>query len=95
MALRNKDIYEMVNKCKFYEDNIERPEYISSWRYNLDKRTCRELEGLLLNHTPTTRRYKHIYNYRNQRPRIEYFQNNNTYIIVIFILFVMVVIFDI
>ena len=102
MSLTTKDTASIIDKCDFYKDHIERPEYIDPWTmhprytYNADRR-CRQLRehrslyipdinGSLID-TP--------FNYRNNSTNsgsikqygIEPFKNSNdTYIILILII---------
>lgn len=48
MANRNYTINKILNHCKYYDNLIERPKYISDWRYLIDfnntKNICKKIQ---------------------------------------------------
>ena len=103
--LRNIDIKYLTNECDYYQDEHEYPNYIKSWRTNLNypysrNKKCRQLEEIRLMNTSFQR--DNIFNYKNNRSRSRrenfnhnhYIKKNNnitSYILIILLIIITII----
>lgn len=78
MSIRNKDLIDIINSCKYYENEIERESYINPWRnstkneFSGNKRCIRLQRKRYLN-DPIVREDPTdiVYSYKINQPRYQ------------------------
>lgn len=103
--LRNEQVEDILDDCKFYYDTIRRPEYKRDWKidpaftYN-DTRKCRQLEEKALMSNPRRRggSGNNFFRYKTNRPLTEHFSgltgNKNLYRIILILFLILVLFFN-